>query len=247
MEEHPGRACVSLQSWVRYPHHLLHRPCPLWLSQVLWWAMAEDSFLCPASCARRIPAPRECFERSRGTSAGSQLHSTTLIQILDSWREWGLAGPWGTSIRFFRGGQGPSCFPWSPIPGQLQRVRRSRGLDPLHSFPGARPMCPAELSAEAGAPGTKGGSRARGRQALLFGFPCKHDSCLLFPRQAARPCVNLAVDPLCPAPSLLILSPDWNVLRGDFLAMPQRGLDNCSCPQCAAYLLGSLLPASLWG
>lgn len=39
----------------------------------------------------------------RGTSAGSQLHSTTPIQVLASLREQGIAGPWGTSFRFFRG------------------------------------------------------------------------------------------------------------------------------------------------
>ena len=158
----------------------------------------------------------------------------------DSW-------PWGTSIRFFRGGQGSTCFPWSPIPGQPQCVRRSRQLDPLHTFPGSSPACPAEPSAEQCQAAVlslehraQGGSRARGGQAFPLGCPCKRDSCLLFPRQVARPCMNLAVDPLCPAPSLLVLSPDWNFLRGDFLPMLQCGLDNCSCPRLCSVLAGEL-------
>lgn len=87
-------------------------------------------------------------ERVPLKGAGAQLHSTALIQVLAGLRGQGIAGPWGPSIRFFRGGQGPTCFPWSPIPGQLQCIRRSSGLDPLHPFPGTSPMCPAELSAE---------------------------------------------------------------------------------------------------
>lgn len=74
--------------------------------------------------------------------------SPALIQVLISLRERRITGPWDTSIMFFREGQGPTCFPWSPIPGQLQHVRRSSRLDPFHPSPCTSLTCPVELSAE---------------------------------------------------------------------------------------------------
>lgn len=71
-------------------------------------------------------------ERAPLKGAGSQQHSATLLRVLAGLREQGIAAPWDTSIRFFRGGQGSTCFPWSPIPRLLQHVRRTSGLDPLH-------------------------------------------------------------------------------------------------------------------
>lgn len=88
----------------------------------------------------------------------------------------------------------------------------------------------------------KGGSRARGGQAFPFGFLCKHDFSLLFTRHAARPCLNLAVDLLCTAPSLLVLSLDWSISPCCSVALTTAPALNC-----AAYFLMSLLPASLWG
>lgn len=70
----------------------------------------------------------------RGLLKGAQCRSCTppLLQLLTSSREQGIAGPWDTSIRLDRGGQGPTSFPWSPIPGQLLHVRRGSGLELLH-------------------------------------------------------------------------------------------------------------------
>lgn len=65
---------------------------------------------------------------------------------------------------------------------------------------------------------------------------------LLFTRQAARPCLNLAVGPLCPAPNLLVLSLDWNISPCCNVASTAARALNC-----AACFLESLLPASLWG
>lgn len=59
------------------------------------------------------------------------------------------------------------------------------------------------------------------RSAPLEGAGLSPATHLRPPRQAAKPGVNLGVGSLCPAPSLLILIPEWNIFGACFLPYPQ--------------------------
>lgn len=59
------------------------------------------------------------------------------------------------------------------------------------------------------------------RRAPLEGAGLSPAARLRPPRQAAKPGVNLGVGSLCPAPSLLILIPEWNIFGACFLPYPR--------------------------
>lgn len=125
------------------------------------------------------PSTTSTFARTRGTNAGCQLHSTSLIQDLAVLREWGTAGPWAQASGSSGEGKGPAAFLDLQSLGSCSVLGGAVGLMP--SIPSQEPvLCvlqSSELSStrQCGVWSTrhKGGSRARGGRAFQFGFLCK--------------------------------------------------------------------------